>query len=240
MDAGLDSAVNYTYQVCTVDRAGQCGELSAPVTVRPLARNLARKRGPVFHVAFEGSGDAGAIKPKVVGVVRFAPGIVGKAMDSRHGGCLVYPHQRAFELDGEFAIELWFRAETLGPLPVLASCGEYAKQGWFVQIIGGPVRFSLGGANVLDAGSVSVGQWHHLVCTYDGWTMRVYLDGKEAGARKAPNVDFTPWTGPLCIAQYPALTDDYQFRGLLDELKVYRVALTAAEIAKAYQAGKPR
>ena len=158
LDVGLDSAVDYTYQVCAVDRAGQCGELSAPATVRPLAHDLTRKRGPVFHVAFEGNGDAGPIKPKAVGVVRFAPGIVGKALDSRRGGCFVYPHRKDFELDGEFAIELWFHAETLDREPVLASCGEYAKNGWFVQIFGGQIRFSLGGANVLDAGPISVGQ----------------------------------------------------------------------------------
>jgi hypothetical protein len=108
-----------------------------------------------------------------------------------------------------------------------------------VQIIGGRIRFSLGGTDVLDAAPVSTGAWHHLVCTYDTRTMRVYLDGKEAGAREARNVDFTPWTGPMYVAQYHYLTDDFQFRGLIDELKLYRIAPTAADIAKAYQAGKP-
>ena len=236
LDVGLNATTDYTYQVCAVDRAGQEGGLSPPVTVRPLAR----KRGPVFHAAFEGSGDAGSIKPQVVGAVHFAPGIVGKAMDSSRGGYLVYPHQQDFELDGEFGIELWFRAESLDPMPVLASCGEFAKHGWFVQIISGQIRFSLGGTNLLDAAPVSAGRWHHLACTYDARTMRVYLDGKERGARVASNVDFTPWTGPMYVAQYHYLTDEFQFHGLLDELKLYRVASTAAEIGKAYEAGKNR
>ena len=240
LDVGLDPAVDYTYQVRAVDRAGQCGELSAPVTVRPLAHDLARKRGPVFHVAFEGSGDAGPIKPKAVGAVRFAPGIVGKALDSRRGGCFVYPHQKDFELDGEFAIELWFHVETLDREPILASCGEYNKSGWFVQIFGGQIRFSLGGAHVLDAGPIAVDKWHHLACTYDGRTMCVYMDGKEIGFREASTVDFTPWRGPMYVAQYHSLGDDFQFRGLMDELKLYRIAPTAAEITKAYEAGKPR
>jgi hypothetical protein len=236
LDVGLDAAVEYTYQVCAVDRAGQRGELSAPVTVRPSAR----PRGPVFHAAFEGSGDAGRIKPQAVGSVRFAPGIVGKAFDSSHVGYFVYPHQKDFELDGEFAIELWFRAETLKDWPVLASCGEFAKHGWFVQIIGGQIRFSLGGTSVLDAAPVSVGQWHHLVCTYDTRTMRIYFDGQERGVRQVSDVDFTPWTGPMYVAQYHYLTDDFQFHGLLDELKLYRIVPTADEIAKAYRACKPR
>ena len=168
------------------------------------------------------------------------PGIVGQALDSRRGGCFVYPHQKDFELDGEFAIELWFHTETLDREPVLASCGEYAKNGWFVQIFSGQIRFSLGGANVLDAGPISVDKWHHLACTYDGRTMRVYLDAREVGVREASNVDFTPWKGPLYVAQYHYLGDDFQFRGLLDELKLYRIAPTAAEIAEAYRAGKPR
>ncbi len=236
LDVGLDAGTDYIYQVRAVDRAGQEGRLSSPVTVRPLAR----KRGPVFHAAFEGSGDAGSIKPQAVGAVRFAPGVVGKAMDSSRGGYLVYPHRQDFELDGEFGIELWFRADTLNPMPVLASCGEFAKHGWFVQIISGQIRFSLGGTNLLDAAPVSVGQWHHLACTYDAQTMRVYLDGKERGARAASSVDFMPWTGPMYVAQYHYLTDEFQFHGLLDELKLYRVAPTAVEIAKAYEAGKQR
>ena len=54
--------------------------------------------------------------------------------------------------------------------------------------------------------------------------MCVDLDGKERGARKASNVDFTPWTGPLYVAQYHQLGDEFQFRGLLDDLKIYRIA----------------
>ena len=205
------------------------------MTIRPLVR----QRGPVFYAAFEGSGDAGPIKPKAVGSFRFAPGIAGKAFDSSRGGHFVYPHQKDFELDGEFAVELWFRAETLDHWPVLASCGEYAKNGWFVQIIGGQIRFSLGGTNLLDAAPVSVGQWHHLACTYDGRTMRIYLR-PAAGRPRGVQRGFHPWTGPMYVAQYHYLTDDFQFHGLLDELKLYRIVPTAAEIARAYQAGKPR
>jgi hypothetical protein len=236
LDVGLDWDADYAYQVRAVDRAGQFGELSTPVVVRPTPR----QRGPVFHAAFEGTGDAGRIKAQPGGSVRYAPGVLGQALDSRHAGYFVYPHQKDFELDGQFAVECWFNAEQLGPMPVLASCGEYAKHGWFVQIIGGGIRFSLGGTDVLDAYPVTAGKWHHLVCTYDTRVMRVYMDGKEVAARPAPNVDFTPWTGPMYVAHYHHLSPEFQFRGLLDELKLYRMVPTAADIAKAYQAGRSK
>ena len=198
-------------------------------TIRPLVRDVAGKRGPVFYAAFEGNGDAGPIKPKAVGSVRFAPGISGKALDSSRGGYFVYPHQKDFELDGEFAVELRFR-ETLVHLPVFASCGEFAKHGWFVQIIGGQIRFSLG-ANVLDAGpSRSANGTTWSAPTTGGrcasiWTARKRRPRGVQGGFHA--LDRSPVRRPVS-----SLTDDFQFRGLLDELKLYRVALTAAEIAR--------
>ena len=180
---------------------------------------MTRKLGPVFHVAFEGSGDAGAIKPKAVGTVRFRRALSARPSNSRRGGCFVYPHRKDFELDGEFAVEFWFREETLDQQQILASCGEYARNGWFVQIFGGRIRFSLGGARTrcgAHLGRQVASPCLHLRRADDAQ----FLDGKVAGAREASTVDFTPWTGPLYVAQYHSLTDDFQFRGLLDELKM--------------------
>jgi hypothetical protein len=235
LDVRLDAEREYHYRVRAIDRGGQEGRLSAPVAARPLPRPT----GPIFHAAMEGTGDAGASVPQRAGAARFSPGLIGQALDTTAGGHLVYPHQPEFALDGEFAVAFWFQARTLEGMPVLASCGEYQKHGWFVQVLAGRIRFSLGGDNLLDAGWVEPGRWHHVVCSYDLQRQRIYLDGQEVGSREALDVDFTPWPGPLFVAQYHFLQEPYQFRGLLDELKLYTTAPTAEEVAQAYAAGRP-
>lgn len=69
--------------------------------------------------------------------------------------------------------------------------------------------------------------WHHLVYTYDGTTNRLYVDGTQrATSTTAPD------TGPASNARLGANFDGSEpFTGLLDEVRVYDRALSAAEVA---------
>lgn len=95
-------------------------------------------------------------------------------------------------------------------------------------------------------------QWHHLVLTYDETTskMKLYIDGVK-------NVNEGTWNGPLAGLHGPLLlatskiteyrvgagpstsyaSDDWlaaSFKGGLDQLRMYGVALSAAEIQALY------
>jgi len=70
------------------------------------------------------------------------------------------------------------------------------------------------------------GQWHHCAGTFDGATMRVYLDGVEVGAVARPG-SITTGDAPGCIGS----TNGREcFQGLMDDLRIYRQALTADEV----------
>jgi hypothetical protein len=73
-----------------------------------------------------------------------------------------------------------------------------------------------------------VGRWVHLAGTFDGRTMRLYVDGGEQGTLERPG-PVNPSEAPLCLGGYepghPA-----HFTGLLDEVQLYDRALTPAEI----------
>jgi len=75
--------------------------------------------------------------------------------------------------------------------------------------------------------SSEVGKWAHLAATYDKATSQVdyYLNGVKSGSR---TIDPAPqiYLGPLKAGG---------FAGLIDELRIYRRALPAAEIAAIYQ-----
>jgi hypothetical protein len=86
------------------------------------------------------------------------------------------------------------------------------------------------------AGSVDVndGTWHHVAGTYDGTEYNLYVDGKLDGSMEAPG-SIDSWDGYwFCIgAHYKKDTaGDPRFfwDGLIDDVRVYDVALSEAEI----------
>lgn len=69
--------------------------------------------------------------------------------------------------------------------------------------------------------------WSHVATTYDGTTIRVYVNGEQVGT-KAQSGPLVTSTGPLRFGG-DAIWPEW-FKGSLDEIRVYDHALTAAEI----------
>ncbi len=93
--------------------------------------------------------------------------------------------------------------------------------------------------NLLTAGS-----WHHVVCTFDGTTMRLYIDGKLADTNvskhKTINKGKNFFIG--CVvgdpnATDPAYTQTKYFPGLIDEVSVYNRALADSEVSEHFRSG---
>jgi hypothetical protein len=75
--------------------------------------------------------------------------------------------------------------------------------------------------------------WQHIVYTSDGDTLRGYKDGAEsfewAGAWTADSPDDWRWGASMAPGSY--------FDGVMDELRIYNRALTAAEVTLLYNFG---
>jgi hypothetical protein len=116
-------------------------------------------------------------------------------------------------------------------MPVVVSCGVWNQSGWFLQALGGRWRWHVGGVDC-DGGKVSVGQWTHLVGTYDGQSTRLYQDGQLVAERTGSFVT-APWPGELHIGQYSGgPTPDYQTTGRMSDVKIYHRALTEDEVKR--------
>jgi hypothetical protein len=78
-----------------------------------------------------------------------------------------------------------------------------------------------------------IGRWTHIAGTFDGRTMRIYVDGQEHGVLERPGPvrsnDFH-----LCLGSYE-VNHAAHFQGLLDEVTIYARALTPAEIRAQYE-----
>jgi hypothetical protein len=90
-----------------------------------------------------------------------------------------------------------------------------------------PVAILTGGqVGFISEWTLLAGAWSHVAVTYDGSLLRLYIDGMEAGSR--------PATGHLLPSSPPEtglLGGASAFVGTMDEVRLYRRALSAAEIA---------
>ena len=83
----------------------------------------------------------------------------------------------------------------------------------------------LGEQNATGSAQVPLNAWTHLAATYDGATLRLYVNGTQVGSK--PQTGSIPAsTGPLRIGGNSIWSE--WFRGLIDEVRVYSRALTAA------------
>ena len=82
------------------------------------------------------------------------------------------------------------------------------------------------------SGDVWDGSWHAVAGSYDGTTVRLYLDGQQVGTGAAGPafIDYARSDRSFAMGQYPACSG-LGFNGRLDEVQVYGRALSAAEIA---------
>ena len=88
-------------------------------------------------------------------------------------------------------------------------------------IIGGTYGEAYGTA------TLATNTWAHLALTYDGTTIRLYVNGTQVAS--------TPKTGSITTSTNPLTigSDSFYgqyFQGLIDDLRVYNVALSAAQI----------
>src|SRR6185436_14889938 len=75
--------------------------------------------------------------------------------------------------------------------------------------------------------ALALNAWSHLATTYDGSTLRLYVNGTQV-ASQAASGSLTVSTGALKIGGN-AIWPEW-FAGRIDEVRVYNRALTAAEI----------
>jgi len=81
-------------------------------------------------------------------------------------------------------------------------------------------------------GPLSMNVWHYVVGTFDGSTMRLYVDGSLVGS--APQTDIGVNAAiPFRIAKHTTFGEYLQLK--IDEVRIYNRALTTEEIQESYQ-----
>ena len=85
-----------------------------------------------------------------------------------------------------------------------------------------------------DAGiGVWDGNWHRATGTFDGSTVRLFVDGHEVGSGNPTSLSIAYGLGAtndLYIGAYKGSCGEHDFDGLVDGVKIYSRALSAAEV----------
>ncbi len=76
--------------------------------------------------------------------------------------------------------------------------------------------------------------WIHAAATYDGSTIRLYINGVQEGSDLAMADPIATNSLPLALGWESGGSSTYYFQGVMDDVRVYKRALSASEIQALY------
>ncbi|MEK7309789.1 MAG: LamG-like jellyroll fold domain-containing protein [Planctomycetota bacterium] len=153
---------------------------------------------------------------------------------------VVVPDSNSLDLTNNFTVQAWIKFDVGGTEnPRIISKG-WENQGGYELALGGTtsnrkVAFYGGPGDTLlleSNSTISSSVWNYIVVTYDGITMRLYLNGSQDASKST--------TGALAITNYLLnigrnsgnSTDKY--KGLLDDIRIYNYARSPEQIQAGY------
>jgi len=144
-----------------------------------------------------------------------------------------------------FTVETWINRNTLRETGYRWIVGKDTtvapRDGWHLIIEANTqrpqfARWANGTSNVA-AGTTATaaGTWYHLVGTYDGTSVRLYVNGVLESGAVASSVSMIDTTYPFRVGAIGG-TGQGKFGGVIDEVAVYGRALSATEVKQHYDA----
>ncbi|MBW7989250.1 MAG: hypothetical protein FVQ84_04430 [Planctomycetes bacterium] len=152
---------------------------------------------------------------------------------------VVVPDSPTLNPTEEISITVWLKPTWTGNGRILQK-GSGDNQYRLLREFGDNFVFHLAGLSNDKPENIpcpSEGEWTHVAATYDGAAMKVYYNSKlvgEVATRGAINTSI----GPLYIGtKYSGSHAGDEYRGIMDEVRLYSRALTETEVAVIYEGG---
>lgn len=142
--------------------------------------------------------------------------------------------------DGVFTLLAWIKGGSPGQVIVSQADGNGVGETWLAagavngqlltEIVPPPAdRFTT--PPLVSASVITDGQWHHVGLVWDGTYRRLYVDGTEVAADTEPLTPLKSSDGGLYIGAGKGLDPASFWAGLIDDVRLYNVALAPAEIS---------
>ena len=218
-----DAANNTSTATLTVTSGAPTGGLVAAYGFDETSGSTAADASP-----FGNTGTLGG------GVTRSTAGRFGGALSFNGSSTVNIPDAPSLRLTTTMTLEAW-----VNPSTVTSEWRDVvykADDNYYLMATSANGGFPAGGASfgntsatteAFGTSTLTANTWSHLAVTYDGATIRLYVNGTQVSTR-AKTGSFTASSNPLQIGGN--LVYGQFFTGLIDEVRVYNRALSATEI----------
>ena len=161
------------------------------------------------------------------GAIFSLAGEVGQAFELNGTDAFVEaPDNPSLALSSQITIDAWIKPSALGGR-IVDKVQAFGSDGWLLDTFGGKLRLIIDGHLLSGASTLPVGVFTHVTGTYDGVTMKVYVNGVLDGSA-AVAVAIPTNTHPLRIGADQL--GGSLFTGLIDEVEIFNRALSQSEI----------
>jgi hypothetical protein len=200
---------------------------------------------------FTGSNDGYLVNGATLGAGKSGKGFLFDGIDDY----VWVPPDPSLNLGAQGSIAFWMRGDPTNPMDTCCQ-GLVTSDYYGVAIASQPagvvfyVNTGDGFVHTSDTDAcfqcaafpIRPGEWHHIVGTYDGTQLQLYVDGVAAGNPRPHTGSILPMPkgGFLAIGSEDGRrTNDPNepryFHGAIDEVQIYRRALTPDEVLRLFQ-----
>ena len=141
-----------------------------------------------------------------------------------------------FDFDTSLTLETWIRIDAVPQTVPAVSGSTPSHTGAFLlgALIAAGAGFSVStpSTNTVTGAALTTGVWTHLAGTYDGSTLRIYVNGTLTGS--TPHSGNVSDVAELRLCRYP-VDNNFFFNGVIDEVRVWNVVRTPSQILDHYQ-----
>ena len=145
------------------------------------------------------------------------------------------PYNDDFDLGNTFTFETWVKASALPPTiaGIISLPASTTATGARLEIRNnGQIGFGTSGLYMSSDENIELNKWTHLAGTYDGTAFRLYKNGVLIGTVSNNTYTTSSYTEPLFIGKEGSggVLESRRFTGQIDEVRIWDIALSAAEI----------
>ncbi len=231
-DTTAAASTSYSYRVRATDAATNLGPYTNTATATTPAPN-----GPTPVAAYgfdEGSGTtvadaSGSGNTGTAANTTWATGKYGQALSFNGSSSRVtVPDSASLRLTGAMTLEAWVNPTTISS--AWRDVIEKGNDNYYLMATSDNAGRPAGGAintTTYGTANLATSTWSHLAFSYDGSSLRLYLNGTLVSTT-AKSGNIATSTNALTIGSDPFYGQ--YFNGLIDELRIYSLALTQAQI----------
>lgn len=147
--------------------------------------------------------------------------------------------------NGEISIDAWIKLDTITPgsFYQLIGSGYWGLKSFCLALESGQIQFYLYDGSawrsvIISNQTLAANTWYYIALTYNGSSGKIYVNGVEDATNTISYpVPTSHNTLHIGAGEYN-FDFAYEFQGIIDEIRVFRVTLSASQIVDYYNATK--